>query len=445
MGVKLLPTDSFKVVSKATPEAFHFQALTQLYQPFIGSTGVSLYMTLAAKIQLNDFDNLPTFTIKQLLITLSINLSQFEEAKKKLEAVGLIKTYCKNDPANKLYLYELIPCLDGRNFFDDPLLSSMLMEYVGEYEFTSLLSQYEGNRWNEVQFKETTHRFNEVFQNKNTNVTSVNFQVKKRISNVLNANLDYKLLKQLLEKTFVNVKEVSSNLATVNTIAVMYGLDEFQILRLLEDSVDVVQNTVNWRTFKSLAAKRFEFELVNSKSTGKETKAVANPKLSASDQALVASCEQYSPMEFLNALKEEQGSSITHEERITISSAVQNNRLNSAVINVLTHYMLVDQGMSSLNQKYFERTANDWLKNQIKTPQQAIEYVRQWKEKKKKQSFSRSNNRYGKQTQFNEKMPSWAAKSSSTASENTSTPNKIQDIQQLMQKINDKTKKRGDR
>ena len=166
------------------------------------------------------------------------------------------------------------------------------------------------------------------------------------------------------------------------------------------------------------------------------------------DQDLIAACEQYAPMEFLTALKDEQGQTVTHEEQITIQRAVEAQRLAPAVINVLTHYMLVNENMDSLNQKYFERTANNWLKNKVNTPEKAIAYVREWQ---KKRQQPQQASRYARRSQYAEKLPAWAQKkkNQSTIKNQNQTKgqsaNVNQDISRLMQRINQKTPKGDER
>ena len=445
--IHILATDKFKVVSKALPQEFQFQTLTKLYQPFIGETTVALYMSLIAEIQTGDWDQLPEWNHEQFLVRLGINIQQFTTAKEKLEAVGLMRT--QFNAQKHCFLYEMLPAKSGSAFFEDSVLSGLLMEYVGEQQFAQLLNFFEGNHWNRHAFQDVSKKLTDVFRVKgSSSVTDAPVQSTPVAD--LKMKLNVQLLKQLLTKTFVNQQSVAQNLQTVNTVAVMYGLDEVQLVRLLEEAVDINhQDDVNWNRFRALASQQYEFTMKPGKSDDSDSNVeIQQPSqpVRTVDQDLIAACEQYAPMEFLTALKDEQGQTVTHEEQITIQRAVEAQRLAPAVINVLTHYMLVNENMDSLNQKYFERTANNWLKNKVNTPGKAIAYVREWQKKRQQPQHA---SRYARRSQYAEKLPAWAQKKENQSTIKNQTKdqsvNVNQDISRLMQRINQKTPKGDER
>ena len=445
--IHILATDKFKVVSKALPQEFQFQTLTKLYQPFIGETAVALYMSLIAEIQTGDWDQLPEWNHEQFLVRLGINIQQFTTAKEKLEAVGLMRT--QFNAQKHCFLYEMLPAKSGSAFFEDSVLSGLLMEYVGEQQFAQLLNFFEGNHWNRHAFQDVSKKLTDVFRVKGSSSVT-NAPVQSTPVADLKMKLNVQLLKQLLTKTFVNQQSVAQNLQTVNTVAVMYGLDEVQLVRLLEEAVDINhQDDVNWNRFRALASQQYEFTMKPGKSDDSDSNVeIQQPSqpVRTVDQDLITACEQYAPMEFLTALKDEQGQTVTHEEQITIQRAVEAQRLAPAVINVLTHYMLVNENMDSLNQKYFERTANNWLKNKVNTPEKAIAYVREWQKKRQQPQHA---SRYARRSQYAEKLPAWAQKKENQSTIKNQTKdqsvNVNQDISRLMQRINQKTPKGDER
>lgn len=445
--IYILATDKFKVVSKALPQEFQFQTLTKLYQPFIGETAVALYMSLIAEIQTGDWDQLPEWNHEQFLVRLGINIQQFTTVKEKLEAVGLIRT--QFNVQKHCFLYEMLPAKSGSAFFEDQILSGLLMEYVGEQQFAQLLNFFEGNHWNRHAFQDVSKKLTDVFRVKDAS-SVIDAPVQATPVADLKMKINVQLLKQLLTKTFVNQQSVAQNLQTVNTVAVMYGLDEVQLVRLLEEAVDINhQDDVNWNRFRALASQQYEFTMKPGKSDDSDSNVeIQQPSqpVRTVDQDLIAACEQYAPMEFLTALKDEQGQTVTHEEQITIQRAVEAQRLAPAVINVLTHYMLVNENMDSLNQKYFERTANNWLKNKVNTPEKAIAYVREWQKKRQQPQHA---SRYARRSQYAEKLPAWAQKKENQSTIKNQTKdqsvNVNQDISRLMQRINQKTPKGDER
>lgn len=435
--VNILATDKFKIVSKSLPQEFQFQTLTKLYQPFIGATGIAIYESLVAELQNGDFDQLPEWNHEQFLVSLGLNMHQFMIAKDKLEAVHLLRT--KLNSKQHVFLYELIPAKNGTAFFDDQILSGLLMEYVGEQQFAQLLNFFEGNHWNDHNFQDISESLVDVFHMGNSPSSQIEATQNRPIAN-LNVKINVQLLKQLLSKTFVNENSVSQNLQLVNTVAVMYGLDEVQLVQLLEEAVDVNRNDgVNWNHFRALASQQYQFvkDVDDPTNSNGNVKNVSVPE---DNNELIEACKQYAPMEFLVALKEELGQIVTREERITIQNAVADRHLAPSVINVLVHYMLINEEMGSLNQKYFERTANNWLKNKVDTPEKAIAYVYKWE--KEHQRVQRKSQNFGK-SQYTEKLPDWAQQKLKNSPQLSSDQQVNQDISRLMQRINSKTSKGG--
>ena len=101
----LLPLDNFVVINKTILENQDRLILTLLYQPIIGSISISLYLTLWSFLDRNKVNSLNN-THNDLVISMQLKLDDIKEAKDKLEAIGLIKTYLKKGEVNN-YIYEL--------------------------------------------------------------------------------------------------------------------------------------------------------------------------------------------------------------------------------------------------------------------------------------------------------------------------------------------------
>ena len=88
----LLPLDNFYVVNKTILDDQDRLTLTLLYQPIIGSIAVSLYLTLWSFLDKNKITSTSN-THNDLVVSMQLKLEDIKEAKDKLEAIGLIKTY----------------------------------------------------------------------------------------------------------------------------------------------------------------------------------------------------------------------------------------------------------------------------------------------------------------------------------------------------------------
>ena len=92
--VTLLPADTYTVINKTILTAQDKKNIISLYEPIIGPIAISLYLTLwrdldTLEIMSRDFNH------HHLMTLLKAKLDDIHEARKALEAVGLIKTYFK--------------------------------------------------------------------------------------------------------------------------------------------------------------------------------------------------------------------------------------------------------------------------------------------------------------------------------------------------------------
>ena len=98
---KVLPADTFVVINKTILHNEDKKNLIMLYQPIIGYKAVSLYLTLW-----NNLDRREIFSIEythhHLMTNMQLRLSDIIEAREKLEAIGLVKSYVKKQNINNL-------------------------------------------------------------------------------------------------------------------------------------------------------------------------------------------------------------------------------------------------------------------------------------------------------------------------------------------------------
>ena len=102
------------VINKSIITEEDKKILNMLYLPIIGPLPIMLYNML-----LNDLDKLQLVSDvsihAKLLSNLHISTSELMEAKNMLEAIGLLKTYIKEDMVNN-YIYELYSPVSAHEF-----------------------------------------------------------------------------------------------------------------------------------------------------------------------------------------------------------------------------------------------------------------------------------------------------------------------------------------
>ena len=92
--ITVLPADTYLVVNKTILNDKDRKMLIMLYQPIIGQQAVSLYFTLWSYLDQNELLSC-AWTHHHLMTNMQLSLNQIIQAREKLEAIGLLKTYLK--------------------------------------------------------------------------------------------------------------------------------------------------------------------------------------------------------------------------------------------------------------------------------------------------------------------------------------------------------------
>lgn len=424
----LSPKDGFIVVSNERIFDSDLDVVLRLYQPLIGVTAFGLYSLLRTQIEMRPQLSARQMHVK-LLDLLGVGLRPLFEARNKLEAVGLLRTFERKDELGKLNVYVIQAPQRPSAFFKDDLLRALLLETVGENYFNELQKTYLPGRLTDLKAHETTKHFLDVFslqtqalQNAAIATQAFEHSDEENRGIILDedsSGFDISFLQKMLAKSFLDAEQVLQQKEKIMVAHTVYGLDELEVMKLLEKAVNVQTNAVDFKLFMSLLHKKYstrEQAQINTTATQEETtekalKPSQNSGFSKSDQALLNACQAYAPAEFLQVLKSEKGTFVTTAERNTLEWVVGKNLFDTAVVNVLIHYMIVDRGMSVLNRAFFESVVADWAQKRIKNPKDAMQQVRSFNSQKKQGSYTGSsyiNKKYRSKIIQKEKLPDWA-------------------------------------
>ena len=238
-NLTILPADTYTVINKTILSDSDIKLISRLYQPIIGYTAVSLYLTL-----LDDLDKLELMseelTHHHLMATMQLKLEDIVVAREKLEAAGLLKTYLKKDSVNH-YAYLIYSPLSAHEFFQHPILNVVLYNNLGKKEYEKILNYYKIPRINLKDYEDVTCSFNEVFTSVKGTIFDIEGDLTKRDSNniLLNQGIDFNLLisslpkEQLHEKCFTNeVKEL------INALSFTYNLNTLDMQGLVRNSLN---------------------------------------------------------------------------------------------------------------------------------------------------------------------------------------------------------------
>lgn len=413
------------------------RVLTKLYQPIIGGSAHSLYLTLFADIHFEA--NTKGATVSELLRKLDMGIQDFYQARVRLEGIGLLRIYRSQENEDE-YFYQLIPPLSARAFFKDSLLRTLLVEKIGERLFKEELEELLPKEKNKQNYEEITRSFLDVyhFDVTNTNILSntdfMPFDSKEQpklaetIENV--ESFDYSFFKAGLNKHFVRQDSFTAEIKElIYTFHIVYGIDEMTMQALILESADVESGEVNKNKFISNVQRSYlnkqNTQTKNSQQilenqneqaeTKEDAKTTTKSSFTQSETSVINHAKQMAPAHYLQSIKDQKGGFVTSNETWVLKELVESSRLSKDVINILLHYILVVKESVILEKNYAMKIANDWAQSGVRTPENAIQKVKelysQSQSKNEQTQNKKSNYRYQnnyRKTRKKETLPDWA-------------------------------------
>ena len=133
-----LAADTFIVTNKTVLNNNDLSILLNLYQPLVGNEAISMYYTLWSYLDKSEAIS-NEWTHHHLLTNMQITISEIDDARVKLEALGLLKTYRKEGNVNS-YIYEMYSPMSASEFINNPVLATALYNRVGKLEYEKVIS-----------------------------------------------------------------------------------------------------------------------------------------------------------------------------------------------------------------------------------------------------------------------------------------------------------------
>jgi chromosome replication initiation membrane attachment protein len=403
MKNSLLPADTYTIINQTILTEVDKKIIISLYEPIIGPIAVSLYLTFWAdldKLEIMSKD----FTHHHLMTILKSKLIDIENARKSLEAVGLLKSYIKrNDNINE-YLYELYSPLSASEFLNHPVLSILLLNNIGENEYNILLNSYKKYNFNKSDYEEITSSMNETFKSVNENVFEENIRNTKKLGINIASSIDFELLESTLPKGLVTSKTFNKKTKDlINQLAFIYNIDSVkmsEIIRLVIDEYGII----NKDKLRSATRKNYEYNNNGSLPTivyRTQPEYLKSPSGDLSNRGkMIHVFENTKPYDFLKSRNK--GIKPTSRDLKILEHIAVDFDLPPGVVNVLVDYaLLVNNG--KLNNAYMEAIASTWSRKGIKTVEDAMNLAEKGHKKNVKVVKETKNN-------VNINVPAWMDK-----------------------------------
>lgn len=449
----LTPSDPFIINSQRMMTDFEQRSLTALYRPLLTANSYSLIMTFWELNQ--ESDGLNEQRVHTVLLNwLGIDLPSILEARGRLESLGLIKTYRKQDGGRTLFLYRLQPPADPIKFFKDDTLSALLLGVIGETEFERLSKVFLKPTLEKEGFYDVSKKLGDYFRlgssvvNKPETIKKVQNQLEADGQTTENLALnttsfDFKLLEQMLSTSFVDRQSLLDNEHLIMVEQTIYGISETQMSQFVKEAANYQDNKIDASELKRRIANAYRGRSTadvqddknnlsgSEKINRRELKGLTNQ-----EKAVIEATYSMAPSDFIKSLKEESGGFLTASEERIITNLVNTGMIPVSVVNFLIYYLLIDQGNATLNKNLSETIANSWIKNKIKSPVEALKFVRNREEQKQiNRSYTKN-----KRVVQRETLPDWAKDTAPKKNEAKTNPQTTKEINEQLRKLRSRGK-----
>lgn len=401
MSYSILPADRYKVINKTILSEVDRQNLMNFYGPIIGSLSVSLYLILWQ--DLNKYSEESEYLLHHhLLSTLKCNAQNLKEAREALEAVGLVKTFVKEENV-LVYIYELFSPLYPSEFLNHPILSVVLYNNLGSEEYEKVLKQHQKKRYDYSGFIEISKKMDEVYKVENYN--QIDNVKEKEIAQIkLTSKIDYDLIINSVPKDTLSEKAFNKKTKElIDSLSFIYNVDTLKMIEYIRMSINefgmidktALRNTV--RKYYQLSSNSLPTIVYR---TQPEFLKKATGDVSPRAQ-IIAVFENISPYDFLK--NKNKGAHPTSKDLKLVESLLVDLELTPAVVNVLLDYCL-RKNNNKLTNNYVEAVAAQWKRADLKTAEEAMNFAEKEHKKSLKKATEKEKSKVVEPAWFNKNI-----------------------------------------
>ncbi|NLA33355.1 MAG: hypothetical protein GX861_00585 [Tenericutes bacterium] len=431
-NINILPADTYVVVNKTFLKLEDRRIITMLYQPIIGYTATSLYFTLWDDLDRNELLS-EVLTHHHLMATMQLKLDDIIIARKKLEAVGLIRTYYKTDHLNK-FMYLLYSPIDASEFFNHPILNIVLYNNLGKKEYEQIIEYFKVPKLVVKDYEDITLSFDEVF----TPVNNKSFQETENIKGkqinklVIHNDIDFNAIVASIPKSMINGKVFTSEIKElISNLSYIYNIDLLNMQGLIRNSLNE-KGLIDIELLRKSCLSFYQFENGGKLPTliySKQPEYLKKPIGDISKRAkMIYTFETVTPYDFLKS-KYNNGEPTARDLKL-IESLMVDQQLKPGVVNVLIDYVLKIND-NKLNKNYMETIAGQWKRLNIETVQGAMEVCEKNHKKNQKNNFSAKTSTKSV-IKITKKIPDWFDKE---LDHKKTTPEEQQELDELLKEF----------
>ncbi len=404
--ISILPADSYMVFNKTIITEEDRKIVSTLYQPIIGFSAVSLYFSL-----LDDLDELKLMseelTHHHLMAKMQLRLDSIVDAREKLEAIGLLKTYYKKAQNIHSYAYLLYSPLSAAEFFSHPILNVVLYNNLGKKEYEKLANFYKIPRYNFKDYTEITATFSDVFKIVPGRSLDVCSDIKEKSSNslILKEQIDFNMLVASLPKNMVHERCFTNDVKDlINNLAFVYHIDDLTMQGLVRNAINE-KGLIDRTELRKSCRNYYQFDQGGKLPTLIYANQPQYLRKEEGDQSkwakMVYTFENISPYDYLKS--KYKGAEPTSRDLRLVESLLIDQKMKPGVVNVLLSYVLKINNQK-LNKNYIETIVGQWKRLNIETVEEAMR-ITEKEHKKMRKMISEKKKKEVKTSK--EELPAW--------------------------------------
>ena len=370
---ELMMSDLYMVNANYPLDSIHMRAIQLLYQPLIGSTACSLYLTLYAELDQLSLTK-ATSLFSRLTKISGLSLTQINEASKKLEAIGLLERYKKDVDNNRIYHFVIKTPLSPSKIFNHVILGPLLLQRLGKEDLYRTKLCFKSSTFDFSDYENITAKFTDVFDINMLEGSKEVLVEKNYFGNdygKIDGDYDIELFYQGLKDYQIKRSIITSHDETlIKQLGIMYRINALDMQGLVKDSIknDKISKQLlikNCRDYYDIAMPE-KFEEIYHKQAAIHKSSSNNDLLNAHIQYL----ESVNPYQLL---KDKQGGRepLKHDLQI-VESIMTSLYLQPGVVNVLIELTL-SQCDNVLSRAFMQTRAAQWKRKKIETVKEAMD------------------------------------------------------------------------
>ena len=369
MATKALDSKSkFNIYSSFTLSNDDVSVISLLYTPLMGSDALMVYLAFCSLLERNNMKSEDVLH-QDLFDIYSLKPNEFLKARVKLEGIGLLNTYYKDNT----YIYVVCPPLTAKNFIKDATLGLYLYSKIRKETFDYIYNHFKIERFEKTNYDNITKSFDDVFDSQiNTDYTFDKFKYilgKKPNKNIKikQYTLDIESFINNINKDFLETGVTKNFKDQICNLAFVYGFDENEMIGLYNDSINR-SGLYDYRLLKKKANMLFNYKR-NMKAPKLITK--NEEEFIVKNEELINYLDNASPANILDDLIPNYP--IKYLE--TINEIINNIELPKGVLNCMIMKIIKEKSGELPTFNYFKKVSESWIKDNVFSTIDAIKYI----------------------------------------------------------------------